>query len=124
MPEAHPHHHLVVAELGRLDRQANAVVEADQGGAEVVDGTAVHHLAGQAEVGVRPRSQLVDGSGLHRICPCVGVGLGQGGFAAVDRLRAGHEHQRPLSTEHLVQSGRHPFRGQALHSPLEQREVL
>ncbi len=124
MADADADHDLVVAELGRLDRQPHAVGETHQGDAEIGDGLLLGHLAGRAEVLVRPGHRQVDLRRLHRRGLGHLEGLAQGGLAAVDRVGAGHEHQRPGAREGLFQGRADRFGLQPLHLLFEQSQVL
>jgi hypothetical protein len=57
------HQDLVVAELGRLDRQAHAVLEAHEDGVEVGDVLLLGDLAGRAEAGIGPGGDARRGRG-------------------------------------------------------------
>ncbi len=121
--KAHPDQHLVVAELGRLDVQPHAVLEAHLGDAEVGDLLPLGDFSWRPEFGVGPGLQLVGDSGLQRLGAGVGIDLGQSRFAAVDGLWRAHEQQGALAAEHLARGGRDLLGGEALHLGLEERKV-
>ncbi len=116
--------HLVGAELGLFDGQADTVGEVDEMGAQVADETPVDDLPRRAERGVRPGSR----GGVRALRDRFGLDLREGGFqtslAPLQRDRMGHENQRPRALKGGSQSGCDLIGGNALERGLDDGEVL
>ncbi len=114
--------HLIVAEMGRLDRETHPVGEGDHGDAEIGQLAALHHLSGRTEIGVGP--------GLFRLGGLFGRRRGRGHRLVIGRLDALDRRRRSgieqgLAAREDAAEGLVDLRlGHAGRQPLEQVETL
>ena len=114
---------LLVAEVSRLDGQADAVAEGDDSRAQFRDFAAVLDSAGRAEAGIGPVKRGLRRGGGHRNLTRGFERRRDGGFAALDFNRRDDEGQRAAAFEHWLQGLVHPGCGEAFDRGVEQIEV-